>query len=553
MLDDLDLRGVTGPEARRILDLLRNVIEAQAAELATLRAENQRLRDENNRLKGEQGAPTMRPAKRVGADHASERERRAERPARPRVDQDKRSLLHIDRTEEREVDPALLPSDAERKGYAEFVVQDVALRTDTVLFRCARWYAASTRRSYQAPLPEGYAGQGPDGPGLKAVALQLYYQGQMSEPKILEVLRSAGLVLSAAHLSTLLIDQPVFAAEYEEIARAGLASSPYQHLDDTSTRVDGLDEQCPILCGPLYTLYRTTPRKDRQAVLDVLRLGAPRAYQLNRYAWAFLAEHGLPAAALTALHLLPQGVDLDADTVGALWEEHVPRLGPQQRAHVLDAAAIGAYRAQHAVPVVEILVCDDAPHCKGVTADLALCWVHAGRHFKKLTPIFAHHRALVDTFLTDFWAYYHDLQAYRTQPTIAERARLDAAFATLFARRTGYWHLDERIAKTAAKKEALLCVLGHPDVPLHNNPAELGARHRVRKRDVSFGPRSRAGIAAWDIFGTITQTAAKLGVNIAHYLHDRLSGAYHLPSLAALITQRATAAHPGSAVALAAA
>jgi len=553
MLDDLDLRGVTGPEARRILDLLRNVIEAQAAELATLRAENQRLRDENNRLKGEQGAPTMRPAKRVGADHASERERRAERPARPRVDQDKRSLLHIDRTEERKVDPALLPSDAERKGYAEFVVQDVALRTDTVLFRCARWYAASTRRSYQAPLPEGYAGQGHYGPGLKALALQLYYQGQMSEPKILEVLRSAGIVISAAHLSTLLIDQPVFAAEYEEIARAGLASSPYQHLDDTSTRVDGLDEQCHILCGPLYTLYRTTPRTDRQAVLDVLRLGAPRAYQLNRYAWAFLAEHGLPAAALTALHLLPQGVDLDADTVGALLEEHVPRLGPQQRAHVLDAAAIGAYRAQHDVPVVEILVCDDAPQFKGVTADLALCWVHAGRHFKKLTPIFAHHRALVDTFLTDFWAYYHDLQAYRTQPTIAERARLDAAFATLFARRTGYWHLDERIAKTAAKKAALLCVLGHPDVPLHNNPAELGARHRVRKRDVSFGPRSRAGIAAWDIFGTITQTAAKLGVNIAHYLHDRLSGAYHLPSLAALITQRATAAHPGSAVALAAA
>jgi len=36
-----------------------------------------------------------------------------------------------------------------------------------------------------------------------------------------------------------------------------------------------------ILCGPRYTLYRTTPRKDRQAVRDVLRLGAPRADQLN--------------------------------------------------------------------------------------------------------------------------------------------------------------------------------------------------------------------------------------------------------------------------------
>jgi len=549
MLDDVDLSGIADTEARRILDLLRNVIAVQVGEIATLRAENQRLRDEVNRLKGEQGAPTILPSKRVAADHASERERRAERPARPRVD--KRALLHIDRIEEQEVAPALLPPDAERKGYVAFVVQDVALRTDTVLFRCARWYAVSTRRSYQAPLPEGYREQGHYGPGLKALALQLYYQGQMSEPKILEVLRSVGIIMSAAHLSTLLIQQPVFVAEYEEIARAGLASNAYQHVDDTSTRVNGVEEQCHILCGPLFTLYRTTPRKDRQTVLDVLRLGAPRAYQLNRYAGAFLAEHGLPAAVLAALGRLPQGVDLDADTFGALLEEHIPRLGVQQRQHILDAAAIGAYRVQQDVPMVEILVCDDAPQFKGVTAEVALCWVHAGRHFKKLTPLFAHHRALVEAFLTDFWAYYHELQAYRAAPTAAERARLDAAFDTLFARRTGYWHLDERIAKTAAKKAALLCVLDHPEVPLHNNPAELGARHRVRKRDVSFGPRSQAGVTAWDIFGTITQTAAKLGVNVAHYLHDRLSGANRMPSLADLITQRATEAH--APVALAAA
>jgi len=64
---------------------------------------------------------------------------------------------------------------------------------------------------------------------------------------------------------------------------------------------------------------------------------------------------------------------------------------------------------------------------------------------------------------------------------------------------------------------------------------------------------AHAGLTAWDIFGTLTQTAAKLGVNIAHYLHDRLSGAYRMPSLAALITQRAAQAHPDSAAALAAA
>jgi len=406
-----------------------------------------------------------------------------------------------------------------------------------VRFRCARWYAASTGRSYQAPLPAGYSGH--YGPRLKALALQLYYQGQMSGPKIQEVLRSLGIVISAATLSTLLIDQPVFAAEYEEIARAGLASSPYGHLDETSTRVDGVEAHCHILCSPHYTLYHTTPRKDRQAVIDVLRRGAPRTYRLNAAAWVVLAASALPTTVQRVLRTLPGDIAWDAATFIALLDAHLPQLGPQQRTLVLDAAAIGAYRVQEDVPVVDVLVCDDAPQFKGLTPQIALCWVHAGRHFKKLTPYYTYHHALVREFLTDFWAYYHDLQAYRERPTLPERTRLDVAFDTLFARQTGYWHLDERIRATAAKKEALLCALAHPEVPLHNNPAELGARHRVRKRDVSFGPRSPAGLHAWDVFGTLTQTAVKLGVNIAHYFYDRLCGASRLPSLAALILQQA--------------
>ncbi len=536
MMHEVDLSGVVDPEARRIIALLLNTVETLTAEVAALRAENQRLRDENNRLKGEQGAPTLRPSvRRTAQDHSSEKERR--RPVTPRPAVDKRALLQIDRTVEREMDPTLLPSDAVRKGYATYTVQDVVLRTETVRFRCARWYAVSTGRSYQAPLPAGYAGH--YGPRLKALVLQLYYQGQMSGPKIREVLESVGIVISAATLSALLIDQPVFAAEYEDIARAGLASSAYQHLDETSTRVDGVEAHCHILCSPRYTLYHTTARKDRQAVLDVLRRGAPRTYRLNDEAWAFLTASALSAKVRQGLRTLPGDEEWDAETFMALLDAHLPRLGPQQRTQILDAAAIGAYRVQEDVPVVDILVCDDAPQFKGLTPQVALCWVHAGRHFKKLTPYYTHHRALVTEFLRDFWAYYHDLQAYRERPTRQERVRLDAAFDTLFTRQTGYWHLDERIAATVAKKEALLCVLAHPEVPLHNNPAELGARHRVRKRDVSFGPRSPAGLRAWDVFGTLTQTAAKLGVNIAHYFYDRLVGVSHLPSLATLILQQA--------------
>ena len=182
---------------------------------------------------------------------------------------------------------------------------------------------------------------------------------------------------------------------------------------------------------------------------------------------------------------------------------------------------------------------DDAPQFRWITQELALCWVHEGRHYKKLMPFVPHHRTLLDDFLGDFWDFYHALLAYREQPTPEKRLRLEADFDTLFNTVTGYTALDERIAKTRTKKTALLRVLDHPDIPLHNNPAELGARARVRKQLVSFGPRSPAGIRAWDTFLTLAATTAKLGLSFYAYVLDRVSQTNQIPSLADLIDQRA--------------
>ena len=165
---------------------------------------------------------------------------------------------------------------------------------------------------------------------------------------------------------------------------------------------------------------------------------------------------------------------------------------------------------------------------------------------QKLVPYVPHHRALVEDFVPRFWTYYDQLLAYQEQPTPAEAARLDGEFDTLFSTVTGYTALDERIAKTRAKKACLLRVLSHPEIPLRNNPAELGARARVRKRDVSFGPRTRKGATACDTFMTLAETATKLGVSFYHYIHDRVSGAYQMPSLADLIEERATLLNLGA-------
>ena len=120
-------------------------------------------------------------------------------------------------------------------------------------------------------------------------------------------------------------------------------------------------------------------------------------------------------------------------------------------------------------------------------------------------PVVALHREILNDFLKRFWEFYDQLLDYCEQPTQETAVKLDTEFGTLFATQTGYRELDKRIAKTLAKKEALLLVLKHPELPLHNNPAELAARFRVRKRDISFGPRTEDGKNAWDTFMTPLQ------------------------------------------------
>jgi hypothetical protein len=537
MLEDLDLSSIADERARKLVQQLLNVLEDVMADLRAAQAENQRLRDEINRLKGEQGVPAIKPntPQAPPKNHSSEKERR--QPKRWSKDR-KTDRIAIDRAQVAQVDPTHLPLDAVFKGYEDVVVQDVIFRTDNILFHKEKWYSPSQHQSSLAPLPQGDTGQ--FGPGIKSLALTLYFGGQMSEPKVAELLRSVGVQISDGHISNLLIkDQGAFHAEKDALYRAGLASSPWQHLDDTSTRVNGQNGYCHIVCNPLYTAYFTTEAKDRLTVLDVLTNHRPRRFLVNTEALNFLETCGLSTVRRQQLAQLPGDTLLDDVVIPALLDTHLPGLGPQQRKWILDATAVAAYHAELESPVVRLLVCDDAPQFTLVTDELALCWVHEGRHYKKLVPYVPHHRALLEDFVQRFWLYYDQLLAYRADPTPAEATRLTGEFETLFATVTGYEALDERIAKTRTKQGCLLMVLVHPEIPLHNNPAELGARARVRKRDVSFGPRTRAGATAWDTFMTLAVTATKLGVSVYHYIHDRVSGAFQMPSLADLIEERA--------------
>lgn len=541
---DLDLDRIPDLATRHAVGRLLNLVEHLYAEVLALRQENQRLKDEIARLKGEQGKPQFpanpspSPNAPPAPDHSSEPERHQPKPWHKGP---KRHRILIDRLEPLPLDPAHLPPDAQFKGYAPFLVQDLVLRTDNVLFLQALYYSPSWRQSFAAPLPPGYSGH--YGPGIRTLALVLAYSCLVGEKPIHALFTDAGIAISTGQVSTLLIHgHEPFHAEAEAVLRAGLQSSPWQNLDDTPTRVNGHNHACFTLGNPLYTAYRTLPSKERLSVLWVLQGGGSLRYRLDETALAYLKRVGVSqtlcerVAALWATRAPDE--EWEEASFLAMLERELAPLGPQQRQRLREAAALAAYRAQAARPV-SLLVCDDAPQWREITEEVALCWVHDGRHYTKLSPYLAQHRKILEAFRKGYWEFYRKLRAYPEAPTAAAASRLEEEFDRLFGQKTGYDLLDDRIRLTREKKKELLTVLWHPEVPLHNNAAELGVRRRVRKRDVSFGPRTAAGPQAWDTFQTIAATAAKLGISVYQYLYDRISGANRMPSLAGVIEDRA--------------
>lgn len=520
-LEQIDLDQIQDVEqAKRAIAMLFNLLEEMQTTVRQLQVENQRLRDENNRLKGEKGKPTIKPDKHAGkgSNHSSEAERRK---AQGWHKESKLETIRIDREQVLTIDRAQLPTDAEFKGYEDTVVQDVMIRTDNVLYHKEKYYSPSERQTYLAELPPGYCGQ--FGPGIKALALVQYYAYNMSEPKIREFFGNVGIRLSAGELSAWLIkDWPELHAEKDAIYAAGLRSSPWQHIDDTAAR----EWQQPALpCGlqpSLHGVFHNCRQGSVDSLGRIAQLADPHlpgqcgSDRVSARVWPIAARraHGAEPAARA-------GPERDGDPASTGRE--AAELGTEAAYAHPEATGVAAYHAHLEFPVVKLLICDDAPQFNWLTEELALCWIHEGRHYKKLEPYVPQHRTHLAQFLRRFWEFYNQLLTYRQQPGPDEKTRLSAEFDILFATVTSYRALDERIEITKLKKASLLMVLDHPEILLHNNPAELGARLRVRKRDVSFGPRTPDGAKAWDTFMTLTATAKKLGVSIYHYIHDRVS------------------------------
>ena len=248
-----------------------------------------------------------------------------------------------------------------------------------------------------------------------------------------------------------------------------------------------------------------------------------------------MAELKVGKKYINQLNPLQSDEEFDKNEIETILAENGASWPKRVKGRILEAAAIASYRQRLDYPVVKTLLCDDAPQFKTLTEELALCWVHDGRHYKKLRPLLPFNVDKLDQFIELFWHYYTKLLDYKSSPSTKSAQLLSSEFDQLFSTQTAYHQLDERIFKTKLKKENLLLVLKYPQLPLHNNASELAARVLVRKRDVSLHLVTPEGTNANDTFLSIVHTCKKLGVNAYDFIFDRINQSFELPSLAQLI------------------
>lgn len=521
------------------LSLLFQHVEQLREENERLHAENQQLRDEINRLKGEDGTPDIRGNTRKTHDISSDKERKQREPKKAKKSKAKNHTISIDRVEICHVDKAELPNDAEFKGYERVIIQEIRIHTDNVEYKKEVYYSASEKKCYVGKLPAAITGE--FGHGVKSLVCTLKHVANMSEPKIVEFFANFGLVISQSTISRMLTkEQDDFHHEKAEIFRAGLRSTRYQQIDDTVIRVNGQNQYAQIVSNPYYTAYFTVPHKDRLTVLDILLCGQERTYCFNHEAFDLLKEFNVSHTRMARLRALTEDTVISEAEMLTVLETLFPdpSTGKNTRVRIQEAGAIASYHQAHEIPVVDVLLSDDAPQFKKLTKEHGLCWVHEGRHYKKLIPCVPLHREEVENFLNQFWDYYGKLAEYKEHPTAEQADALSVEFDTVFATTTEYDSLADRIEKSRMKKEELLTVLSYPELPLHNNNSELGARVEKRRQDVSLQMKTQEGTDAKDTFLTIMQTAKKLGVSAYAYIDDRISKNFRMPSLATLIAQK---------------
>lgn len=438
----------------------------------------------------------------------------------------KKTVIHIDRTVTCTLDIANLPSDIINVGYQENIVQDIVIKTDNVLFKKEKFYSPSNKKTYIAELPPGYEGE--FGPEIKSQIFFMKYVNNMSEPKICSALNCFNTPASKAYISNLLTKGNIingFQNEKDEIFKFVMEMAEYVGIDDTGSCENGVNKYVQILSHPKFSLFFTTDKKDRLTIIDLLRFFQEREFFFNQEAFDLLKSMNVSDKKIKMVKDKTSEINvINEKEMEDILNEMFPSKtkGKTTKLRIKEAGLIAFYHQETGTPIMETLIADDAPQFKLITLFLGLCWVHEWRHYNKLKPVVENHKNEIELFRTKYWNFYSKLTKYKINPDIDDAMRLSIEFDELFSTQYMYSDLQNRIDKTKSKKKELLTVLEKPQIPLHNNSSENGARLQKRREDVSLQTKSKNGTKAKDTMLSMIETCRKQKLNPLDYIREKI-------------------------------
>jgi hypothetical protein len=533
----IHLNTISEKERTPTVNLLLSIIEELQNQLIKQAEQLDRQQLEIKRLKGLPKKPHLKASKLPknssndddlppGTSGGSNYQERFGRKKRS-----KNSTLKIDKEEV--VKSNHIPDGSKRKGYHDFIVQELIIRPVVIKYRLERWQLPDGRYMI-AKLPTSLLGKH-FGPTLRAYVLYQYHHQCVTQPVLHEQLIEWGIDISKGQLNRILIaDKQDFHQEKASILKTGLGVSNYIHVDDTGARHQGVNGYCTHIGNERFAWFASTRYKNRINFLELLRQDN-EAYCLTKESFAYMKRYQVTPWICNRLKEFKNKQYAGKEN----WDKLLKRLGIHHAHYirlVTEAALIGSLLTDGFSKEM-IILSDDAGQFN--VFQHALCWIHAERAITTLMPFNELQVKAMEWAKEQIWEMYHLLMDYKKESNSQLKAKITKKFNAFCNTQTDYQSLNLALKRFYANKDELLLVLKRPDIPLHNNLSERDIREYVKRRKISGSTRSDEGQQCRDTFASLKKTAQKLGVKFWGYLIDRVTQKNNISDLSTLIQQAA--------------
>lgn len=484
------------------------------------------LEDEIRRLKGEKPKLKVKPASTSDLNPP---------PKKIHNKSSKKEDLEIDEKVELDIPLEDLPKDAKFAGKRTIVVQEMRIERRNIEFTINRYWSEELGQYIEAEIPEAFKGH-EFGPQLRSFIIYQFYKNRVPHEKIIQMCLDWGIKISKGTVCNILNNNAeVFTGDLESARDAAIKRSSMVHIDETGAKFNGVRAYTFGVSNEFFTSFMTAFEKNRWIGVGAL-LGGKESFLISRDTVSFIAKRLKKPPITNFLSKLEDTKIYSRDELEELLRNPVfESINKKQLDIVRTAFAVGAIRSKLLGSPIKFLISDDAPNFVGLVKNHQLCWVHEIRKYKLCEVFKRIESETLENLVNEWRGFYKLMKEFKANQTQELRLKIRSEFDRICGIKTMVAPLDEQLVRTMANKKELLLFLKYPQLPLHNNRAEIDIRERVIKRKISLQNRSHKGMKAWDLMLSLVSTCRKLKLSFWKYLEDRISLRESIPYLGKVV------------------